>query len=428
MDVRTDWQYDPSVNSGMRPRTMAQRILRALTDTPVVVVNGPRQSGKTTLVSTLRYPGSFELTTLDDALAREAARRDPRAFLQRAADTLIVDEAQLEPILFRAIKAEVDRDRRPGRFLLTGSSRLLAAPDMAASLVGRVETLELWPFAQRELVAPEATTFVDAAFVAPRELLGPSALTRDDLIDLVLTGGFPEAAARPADRRRAWFAAYVRTLTERVVSEVAQIERAAEIPRLVRLCAARTATELNMSSLANDFGIPARTISSYLAHLQTSFIVRLVPAWSTNLSAKVIRRPKLLIADVGLAAHLSGAGPERLRALDGPLGPLLETLVGTELERQLSWSDSGVTLSHFRDRGGLEVDFVLEHPDGRVVGVEVKATMTPRAEDFRGLRAFADRLGDRFAFGFLLSAAPEATPLGPRIAAIPVGALWERPQ
>jgi predicted AAA+ superfamily ATPase len=342
---------------------------------------------------------------------------------------LVIDEAQLEPTLFRAIKAEVDRGRRPGRFLLTGSSRLLAAPDMADALVGRVETLDLWPFAEREHVDASGASFVDAVFDDPGELLHSGGSGgRDDLLARVLAGGFPEALARPsASRRRSWFTAYVRTVTQRVVSDVAAIERAAELPRLVGLCAARTGTELNVAAVSNDLGVPARTVAGYLAHLQNSFLVRLVPAWSTNLSSKVVRRPKLLLIDVGLAAALIGAGEARLRAPDGPLGPLLETLVGTELERQLSWSEQGSTLWHFRDRGGTEVDFLLEHPDGRVVGIEVKATMTPRAEDARGLRWLADRLGDRFAFGVLLSAAPEATPLGPRLAALPVSALWTEP-
>lgn len=410
------------------PRALSARVIEALQDTPVVVVNGPRQAGKTTLVTTMRYPGSHEIATLDDLTTRMAARGDPRAFLLRPVDTLVIDEAQLEPGLFRAVKAEVDRDRRPGRFLLTGSSRLLSAPDMADSLVGRVETIELWPFAERELVDPTGTAFVDAVFTAPETLLRSGTVTRADLMDRILAGGFPEVARRSPARRRAWFDGYVRTLIERVVHEIAQIERVAEIPRLVRRCAARTGTELNTASIAVELGIPARTVSSYLAHLATTFLIRLVPAWSTNLSAKVVRRPKLLMVDTALAAHLTATSTTQLQRPDGPIGPLLETLVGTELTRQLSWSQTGTTLWHFRDRGGTEVDFVLEHPDGRVVGIEVKATMTPRPADLRGLRLLAERLGDRFTYGCLLSAAPEATPFGPRIATLPVSALWTEPR
>ncbi|MPZ67304.1 MAG: DUF4143 domain-containing protein [Pseudonocardiaceae bacterium] len=409
----------------MFPRSVAHRALEALSDTPVVVVNGPRQAGKTTLVRSLPYPGTSLVVTLDDSAARAAAGYDPRAFIERSVDTLVIDEAQLEPGLFRAIKASVDQDRRPGRFLLTGSSRLLAAPDMADALVGRVETLDLWPFAERELVDADGPAFIDVVFDQPAALLHRSAVTRADLTDRLLRGGFPEAARRRPPRRRAWFDGYVRTTTERVIRELADLERLAETPRLLQLCAARTATELNTSAIAGELGIPARTVSSYLAHLTTAFLVRLIPAWSTNLSAKVVRRPKLVVADVGLAAHLQGVTGASLARFGTTRGPLVETLVATELLRQLSWSETVATIWHFRDRSGIEVDLVLEYPDGRVVGVEVKATSTPRGAHFKGLRFLAERLGDRFAFGCLLTSAPEATPFGPKMAALPISTLWE---
>ena len=419
--MRTNQQYYSSVAT-LVARGLEGRVLAALADTPVVVVNGPRQAGKTTLVRGLRYPGSSQLVTLDDPAARAAAAFDPRTFVDRSVDTFVIDEAQLEPGLFRAIKAAIDADRRPGRFLLTGSSRLMAAHDMADALVGRVETLELWPFAQRELAA-RSGTFVDLVFDAPGALLHTSSWTRPSIVDLLVRGGFPEAVRRPLDRRRAWFDSYVATVTQQVIRELADLNRAAEMPRLLRLCATRTATELNATALGNDMGIPARTMGSYLAHLATAFLIRLIPAWSTNLSAKVVRRPKLVLADVGLAAHLLGVAGAALEQ-GAALGPLLETLVATELIRQLTWSDVHATLWHFRDRGGAEVDLVLEHPDGRVVGIEVKASSTVRSEDFRGLRFLADRLGDRFAYGCLLTTAPEATPFGPRMAALSLASLW----
>lgn len=405
------------------PRKIASRVRDALADTPVVVVNGARQVGKSTLVGALSYRGEVEIVSLDNSSTREAARFDPRAFVQRPVDTLVIDEAQLEPSLFRAIKAEVDRDRRPGRFLLTGSSRLLAAPDMADSLVGRVETIELWPFSQDEL-AGSGGRFLDQLFDEPRRLVRAGALDRDELIERVCIGGFPEAVRRTPPRRRAWFDAYVTTSIQTVIRELADLERLAELPRLLKLCAARTGTELNASDVASDFGIPARTIGGYLAHLATAFFIQLVPAWSTNLSAKVIRRPKLLLVDSGLAAHLTGARPTTLARNHAAFGPLLETMVGMELRKQSSWSESSAQLYHFRDRSGVEVDFVLEHPDGRIVGIEVKATSTTRREDFRGLAFLADRLGDRFAYGVVLNTAPEATPFGAKLAALPLDALW----
>lgn len=404
------------------PRLISPHIVAALQDTPVVVLNGPRQVGKTTLVRSLRPGGSTEYVTMDDPATRDGARLDPRGFVQRSVDTLVIDEAQLEPSLFRAIKAEVDLDRRPGRFLLTGSSRLLAAPDMAASLVGRVETLELWPLAQAELTSAPGR-FVDQLFDEPQAFLRRGPMTRAQLVERVVNGGYPEAVARTLQRRAAWFDTYVTTLTQSVIRELSAVERLAEIPRLVRLCAARTGTELNVTALSNELGIPPRTADGYLTLLSTAFLIDLVPGWSTRISSKVVRRPKLFVNDSGLAAALQGTNAARLS--HGPqLGPLLETFVANEIRRQLAWSDTRATLHHFRDRDGAEVDLLLEHPDGRVVGIEVKATSTPRSDDLRGLRYLADRLGDRFQFGALLSAAPEATPFGPKLAALPISALW----
>lgn len=404
-------------------RAIEARVHEALADTPVVVVNGARQVGKTTLVQSLRYRGTSELVSLDDPASREAAEMDPRAFVDRPVDTLVIDEAQLVPALFRAIKMEVDRDRRPGRFVLTGSSRLLAAPDMADALVGRVETLELWPFSQGELSGhPE--TFIDRLFEAPNALVRAGDVGRRHLFDRIIAGGFPEAAGRPAQRRGRWFDGYVSTVARSVIRELAEIERLAELPRLLRLCAARTATELNVSAVASEIGVPRRTTDGYLSLLSTAFLIHLVPAWSTNLSSKVVRRPKLVMADTGLAAHLLRADVATLERPDGPVGQLLESFVANELRKQVTWSTSRPSLHHFRDRSGVEVDLVLEHPDGRIAAIEVKATSTPRAHDLRGLRFLADRLDDRFHFGLLLTAATEATPFGPRMAALPVSALW----
>lgn len=313
-------------------RAIAPSVLAALADTPVVVLNGARQVGKTTLVVRLNYPASSEVVSLDDAANRDAARDDPRAFISRPVDTLVIDEAQLEPVLFRAIKAEVDRDRRPGRFLLTGSARLLSAPDMADALVGRVEIIELWPFSQGEL-AGYADNFVDLLFTAPRELIHGSDMRRAELVERIATGGFPDVIARAPARRHRWFDNYLTTATRSVIRELSAIERLGEMPRLLRLCAARTGAELNVSALANELSIPARTTDGYLALLEATFLIHRVPAWSTNLSRKVIRRPKLVVSDSGLACHLLGVTGATLDRPGRPLGPLLETFVANEIRK-----------------------------------------------------------------------------------------------
>jgi hypothetical protein len=406
------------------PRWAEAGLRAAIADTPVVAVNGARQVGKSTLVSTTRYPGSVEVVTLDDEPARQAAREDPRAFVRRPVDTLVIDEVQLEPSLFRAVKAEVDRDRQPGRFVLTGSSRLLSAPDMADSLVGRVEVIDLWPLSQGEL-AGVAPSVLDVLFDDPRSLVRGSDLDRADVVRRICVGGFPEVQDRAAARRSTWFESYVRTTVDRVVRRVSDIDRAAEMPRLLRLCAARTANELNVADVADAMSLPSRTVNGYLAHLATAFLVHLVQPWSTNVTARVVKRPKLVLVDAGLAAHLLGTTEAALVVPGAPhLGRLVETFAVGEILRIASATDSRVDVRHFRDRDGSEVDLVLEHPDGRVVGLEIKGTSTPRSSDFRGLRLIADRLGDRFVFGAVLSLAPEATPFGDRLAALPLDVLW----
>ena len=404
------------------PRAALTRLVAAMADTPVVAINGARQVGKSTLARQLLQHGG-QLVTLDDQAQRAAAAADPRGFVERdLAGPLIIDEVQYVPELFRAVKAAVDRDRRPGRFVLTGSTRLLSQAGFADALVGRVEIVELWPLSQGELRG-RVDRFVDCVFDGSvgSNITGAS---RAESMAAVLQGGFPEVASRIRSRRGAWFDSYLRTLTETVVRDLSGIERVAEMPRVIRLCAARSGLELNVTNLASELTLPPRTLDGYLATLANLFVLQLIPAWSTNVSKKVIRRPKMVLADSGLAARLVGLTEESAALPTAPLGPILESFVAMELRKQLSWSSNGTTLWHFRDRDGIEVDFVLERPDGSVVAIEVKASSTVTTRDTKGLRFLSDRLGDRFKAGVVVSFMPEPTPLGPKLSALPLQALW----
>lgn len=399
---------------------LASCVDAALADTPVVIVAGPRQAGKSTLAAHVVGGHGGTLLTLDDRVNLDLATSDPVGFLAGREGLIGIDEAQRVPELLLAIKADVDRNRRPGRFLLTGSTRLLGSPRLADSLAGRMEILPLWPFIQAELEAT-STGLIDACFADGPSGLTPPAVGRAEILERARQGGYLPALERGGRRRDAWFDSYVAGVVDREVRAVTDAVYLRELPRLLRLVAARTAGELNVSDLARDLDVSRPTATAYLGHLEAVFLVQAIPAWSANLTARAVHRPKVVVTDTGLAARLLGArvGTDLQLA-----GRLLETFVANELRAQAEWSVARPGLFHFRDRDGLEVDLVLETPDGRVVGVEVKAGATVRAEDLRGLRLFEQRLGPEFASGIVLCTAPGVAHLGGRLWSVPFSALW----
>lgn len=286
-----------------------------------------------------------------------------------------------------------------------------------------MEALTLWPFTQVELDGRSSEpALIDVAFGDAVSELDPPAVRRSDVLERAGTGGFLPALSRTGRRRIAWFDNYVAGVIDREVRAVTDATYLRELPRLLRLCAARTAGELNITDLARDLGLSRPTTDSYLAHLEAVFLIQTIPAWSTNLTARVVRRPKLTLTDTGLTARLLGG---RLRSDPEVAGRLIETFVAGELRAQAEWSEAHPSLFHFRDRDGAEVDLVLESGDGRVVGVEVKAGATVRAEDLRGLRLLERRLGSDFAVGIVLCTAPEPRHLGGRLWILPISALWQ---
>lgn len=405
-----------------RPRLLSSPLEEALADTPVVVVAGPRQAGKSTLASHVVAERGGVWLSLDDAATLEVARTDPVGFVTRGDGLIGIDEAQRAPELLLAVKAEIDRDRRPGRFLLTGSTRLLGSPNLADSLAGRMEALTLWPFIQAELGdGAHRPRFIDRAFGDELAGLRAPAVSRAEVLERAGRGGYLPALERTDRRRTAWYDSYVEAVVDREVRAVTDATYLRELPRLLRLAASRTSGELNVTDVARDLGLSRPTTDSYLAHLEAVFLIETIPAWSTNLSARVVRRPKLALTDSGLAARMLGG---RIATDAQVAGRLVETFVTNELRAQAQWSDARPGLFHFRDRDGAEVDLVLESGDGRVVGIEVKAGATVRAEDLRGLRLLEARLGDDFAAGVVLCTAPEPVHLGRRLWTMPISALW----
>lgn len=408
----------------MFTRHLTAALLNALSDSPVVFLNGPRQSGKSTLVRGLAAgPHRARYLTLDDLSVLAAARGDPLGFLAGLDGPVILDEVQRAPELFLPLKAEVDRDRRPGRFLLTGSASVTVLPQLSQALVGRMEILTLWPLSQGEVEGVKEN-FVDALFepeLAPPDFKPSS---RADLWKRVGRGGYPEPFARAQpERRRAWVDSYVATIVQRDVQDLANIEGLTVLPRLLGLLAARSAGLTNYAELSRTMGLPQTTLKRYLALLEATFLSHPVPPWSGNLGKRLVKAPKLFLNDAGLAAALLAVDAERLAADGNLAGPLLETFVMAELAKQSSWSRTRPRLYHFRTQAGAEVDFVLEDARGRCVGIEVKAGGVG-AGDFKGLKALAEILGKRFVRGVVLSASPETTPFGRNLHALPVDALW----
>lgn len=405
----------------MYPRFVEPRIRDALADTRVVLLSGPRQAGKTTLGRKLA-DGGMAYLTLDNATVLAAARGDPVGFV-RGLDRAVIDEVQRAPDLMLALKESVDSDPRPGRFLLTGSADLMALPRVADSLAGRMEVMRLFPLAQCELRGA-ASRFLPAAFAG--EVPGVArAVVGQDLVGAVLAGGYPEALARRTwARRQDWYAAYVEAIVQRDVRDVAHIDQLQQMPKLLRALAEHAGQLVNHSAVGAALGMNHVTTQKYVGVFERLFLVRTLPPWHGNQLKRLTKTPKLHFLDAGLLAALRGLTPDRVRADRTPFGALLETFVVAELLKLASWAEERFEFSHFRDKDGGEVDVVIEDRQGRVVGIEVKASATVAGSDFGGLRKLADACGDRFTLGLVLHDHDRTVPFGARLAAVPLSALW----
>ena len=337
---------------------------------------------------------------------------------------MVLDEVQRAPELFLALKASIDQDRRPGRFLLTGSAGVLVVPQVAEALAGRVEILNLWPFSQGEI---EGTLegFIDASFSRrfPPDLDKP--VSRRALCEAIVRGGFPEARGRAAvERRDAWFRSYVSTLLSRDVRDLAAIEGLSELPHLLRLLAERTGGLLNYADVSRSSALPQSTLKRYMTILDGLFLIRRVPPWSGSRTVRLVKAPKVYPVDSGLASHLLDADVETLLERPERLGPLLEAFVTGEIVKQIGWSHKRPGIYHFRTHTGREVDIVLEDRRGRCVAIEVKAAASIGPVDVKGIDAFASAAGRRFHRGVLLYAGRETVPFSANVHALPVSALW----
>ena len=444
------------IDASLVPRFVARRLAEALTDSPAVLIHGPRQCGKTTLAQALCAPSHlpsarsagiahangerYAYLTLDDRAALAAASADPVGFVADLPPRVVLDEVQRAPELMSAIKVSIDRDRRPGRFVLTGSTNVLSLPRLADSLAGRMEIVRLHPLSQAEMSASrdaEHQALTTESWTAQRrgfldELFGdrfdtmPHQRLGHELAERICAGGFPAALARPHGRRRSrWYGNYIETVTQRDVLDLARIKQLDVMPRLLAAAAAQTSELFNVSRLAAPFQLSTPSIRDYLALLERLFIIELLTPWHSNRTKRLVKMPKLHLGDTGVACALLGVSPDALRADRELLGAMLETFVFGELRRHASWHDADLRFFHFRDRDGVEVDIVIEHGAAQLAGIEVKAAATVTESDFRGLRKLRDAVGDRFVCGVVLYDGEISASFGDRLRAIPIRRLWD---
>ena len=411
-------------DKGLYPRFLRPRIEEALADSPVVLIHGPRQCGKTTLARLVGDNAGFAYFTFDDDLQRAAAQADPVGYVADLPERAVLDEVQRVPELFTSLKTEVDNQRRPGRFILTGSANVLLVPKLADSLAGRMEILRLHPLAQAE-VEGKPVDFLDRLFAADFRAGRFWQRQGKMLAQRVSAGGFPAALARATPRRRsAWYRDYADTLVQRDIRDLARISALDAVPRLLTAAAGQSACLLNVSDLAGPFQVSRQTIREYLTLLSRIFLVDELPPWHGNRMKRLVKTPKLHLGDTGLACTLLGLDADTLWADRGLFGRILETFVYQELRRHAGWRETPTVFSHFRNKDQVEVDMVLES-GGKVAGVEVKAASTVTAADFKGLRKLQAATSSAFSAGVVLYDGDAVVGFGDRLYAVPISYLWE---
>ena len=404
------------------PRRIEPRIAEALLDTPVVLLAGPRQAGKTTLVRHIAAQQGLRYLTLDDGLTLLSAREDPVGMV-RSLDRAVIDEIQRAPQLLLAIKKSVDEDRRPGRFLLTGSANLMALPTVADSLAGRMETLSLLPLSQSEMALRQAN-WIDQAF-AGRILQASTPAVGEALVERVLRGGYPEAVARPAGRRRTtWARQYIDALIERDVRDIAHIDKLDQLPRFLRALAHTAGQMCNYTQLGAQVGLDGKTALRYCGVFEQMYLLQRIDVWARNRLSRVVKTAKLQFLDAGLLASLLDLTAQEVAQDRTRFGNVLETFVFGELLKHSTTAQDDYRLMYYRDADKFEVDVVIENAAGQLVGVEVKAAATDKASDLRGLKKWAALAGPQFRLGVVLYDGTETLPLGDGLWAAPLSSLW----
>ena len=393
-----------------------------------MTVEGPRQAGKSTLCTKIAAAQGMRAVTLDDPPARRGALDDPAGFTAALGERAFIDELQRAPELVLALKSVVDRQPSPGRFLVSGSASLLLSPGIGDSLAGRVERVPLRPFTQAEIERRAVPRWLDQLWQDGRAPYVESDQEgRAAHAQRIAAGGFPAAVARSERRRRAWFDDYLAALVTRDVPDLVDIRRPDLLPALLAHLAAGSGSTTPLRPIARALAADEKTVRAYVRLLELLHLLVSVPAWTPGFAARAVRTPRLFIEDSGLLSHLLDADASRIAQDDTLSGRAYESFVAMELARLLPHTETAPRMRHWRGPHGEEVDIVLEDRAGRTIGIEIKSGATIRRSDLRGLVKFQALAGEKFVAGMVLCTARQTTPLGSKLWATPIAALWHAP-
>jgi predicted AAA+ superfamily ATPase len=405
-------------------RNLSERIIMAFNASPILLLTGARQTGKTTIVRHIAEENGFKYITFDDLNNLAAARNDPIGFLEKLPRPLIIDEVQRVPEIALPIKYDVDKSNLLGQFVLTGSANPLVVPKLNDSLAGRMIILNLWPLSRGELLG-RRETFLDTIFRSDWKL--PNSFEKwshDEMLNALVIGGYPRVQKMDTLMRQEWCNSHLTTILERDVLDIANISRVKELPLLMQLLSYRSSNLLNVADVSAAARIPYATLTSYLAILEALFLIVRQPAWYANRSKRLTKTPKIYMTDTGILSYLLGATQETLLQNTTLLGQILENFIVQEIRKQSTWSTTRIKLYHFRTNQGVEVDLILEDMAGNVVGIEIKNSSTVRSHDFKGLGALAEEAGDAFVRGIVLYSGESAVAFSDKMIALPMSALW----
>jgi uncharacterized protein len=406
------------------PRYLKSSLLQAFKVSPVTLLVGPRQTGKTTLMREIAEELGMHYLTFDTLKQLVAAQDDPEGFIAGLETPIIIDEVQRVPEIALPIKLRIDLNRVAGSFGLTGSANPLVAPKLNDSLAGRMFILHMWPLSMGEIQSKQSR-FLELAFDPTAKFSVKSPCSRKEVIEILLKGGYPDALVLDAAMRDQWYDNLLTTILERDVQDITHLTRPRDVAKLLTILATRSANLLNLSEISRIAAIPYTTLNQYMVILESLFLIVRQPAWHRNRTKRLIKMPKLYFGDTGLLINQMRIGREAIVEDGRLLGSILENFVFMELKKLSSWSLDKVDLYHFRTETGSEVDIVLENRAGQVVGIEVKSSETISPDDWKGLHVLEDEVGGKMVRGIILYLGKEIVALGNNRIALPISALWE---